>query len=131
MGSAGSLRPVAFFSRKLQGKEECGQRGWSLRETARYAIVAKLYTFRSWLRNSPIKVQVLTDHESLQQWHTEQLDTMAGGICRRGRWHQFLSTFDMEISYVKAEDGQVPDILSRSSYPAHQGAPDVSVRVSD
>ena len=65
MGSAGSLRPVAFFSRKLQGKVGYGQRGWSIREKETYAIVATLYKFRSWLRNSPIKVQVLTDHESL------------------------------------------------------------------
>ena len=127
MGSAGSLRPVAFFSRKLQGKEGYGQRGWSIREKETYAIVATLYKFRSWLRNSPIKVQVLTDHESLQQWHTEQLDTMAGPIGRRGRWHQFLSTFDIEVIYVKGEDQQVPDILSRWSYPAHQAAPDVSI----
>ena len=127
MGSAGSLRPVAFFSRKLQGKEGYGQRGWSIREEETYAIVATLYKFRSWLRNSPIKVQVLTDHESLQQWHTEQLDTMAGPIGRRGRWHQFLSTFDIEVIYVKGEDQQVPDILSRWSYPAHQVAPDVSI----
>ena len=113
MGSAGSLRPVAFFSRKLQGKEGYGQRGWSIREKETYAIVATLYKFCSWLRNSPIKVQVLTDHESLQQWHTEQLDTMAGPIGRRGCWHQFLSTFDIEVIYVKSEDQQVPDILSR------------------
>ena len=131
MGSAGSLRPVAFFSRKLQGKEGYGQRGWSIREKETYAIVATLYKFRSWLRNSPIKVQVLTDHESLQQWHTEQLDTMAGPIGRRGRWHQFLSTFDIEVIYVKGEDQQVGNILSRWSYPAHQAAPDVSIHGCD
>ena len=56
--SAGSLRPVAFFSRKLQGKEGYGQRGWSIREKETYTIVATLYNFRSWLRNFPIKVQV-------------------------------------------------------------------------
>ena len=67
MGSAGSLRPVVFFSRKLQGIEGYGQRGWSVWEEETYAIVATLYKFRSWLRNSPIKVQVLTDDESLQQ----------------------------------------------------------------
>ena len=32
MGSAGSLRPVAFFSRKLQRKQGYGQRGWSIQE---------------------------------------------------------------------------------------------------
>ena len=74
---------------------------------------------------------MLTDHESLQQWHTEQLDTMAGLIGRRGCWHQFLSTFDIEVIYVKGEDQQVPDILSRWSYPEHQAAPDVSIHGSE
>ena len=127
VGSAVSLRPVAFFSRKLQGKEGYGQRGWSIQEKETYAIVAALYKFRSWLRNSLINVQVLTDHELLQQWHPEQLDTMAGCIGRRGRWHQFLSTFDVEVIYVEGEDQQMPDILSRWSYPPHQAAPDVSI----
>ena len=89
--------------------------------------MATLYKCRSWLRISCIKVQVLPDHESLQQWHTEQLDTMAGPIGGRGRWHLFLSTFDTNVIYVKVEDQQVPDILSRWSYPAHQAAPDVSI----
>ena len=127
MGPAGHLRPVAFFSRKSQGKDGYGQRGWSIREKETYAIVATLFKFRSWLRNSPIRVQFLSDHESLQQWHTENLDTMAGPIGWRGRWHQSLSTFDIEVIYVKGEDQLVPDILSHWSYPAHQAAPDVSI----
>ena len=80
-----------------------------------YAIVATLFKFRSRLRNSPIRVQVLSDHESLQQWHTGSLNTMAGPIGRRGSWHQFFSTFDIEVIYVKG------------SYPAVQAAPDVSI----
>ena len=52
---------------------------------------------------------------------------MAGPIGRRGRWHQFFSTFDIEVIYVKGEDQQVPDILSCWSYPAHEAAPDVSI----
>jgi hypothetical protein len=37
--SAGELRPVAFFSRKLQGDEGKGQSKWSIREKETYAIV--------------------------------------------------------------------------------------------
>ena len=87
MGSTGHLRRVAFFYRKLQGNEGYGQHGWSIREKEMYAIVVTWFKIRSWLRNSPVKVQVRTDHESLQQWHTEHLDTLAGPIGRRGRWH--------------------------------------------
>ena len=118
---------MVFSSRQLQGKEGYGRCGLSIREKETYAIVATLFEFRSWLRNSPVKVKVRTNHESLQQWHTEHLDTLARPIGRRGRWHQFLSSFDIEVIYVKNEDQQVPDILSRWSYPAHQAAPDISI----
>ena len=36
----GNLRPVAFFSLKLQGKGNQSQRGWSVREKETYALVA-------------------------------------------------------------------------------------------
>ena len=52
---------------------------------------------------------------------------MAVPIGRRGRWHQFLSTFDIEVIYVEGEDQHRPDILSPWGYPAHQAAPDVSI----
>ena len=57
MGSAGSLRPVALFSRKLQENEGYGEQDWSISEKETYAIGATLYKFRSWLHNSPIKVR--------------------------------------------------------------------------
>ena len=43
----GELRPVAFFSRKLQGDPGRGQVGWSIREKETYAIVLILLKFRS------------------------------------------------------------------------------------
>ena len=41
----GYLRPVGFFNRKLQGKGDTGQRGWSAREKETYARVAALTNY--------------------------------------------------------------------------------------
>ena len=114
----GSLRPVAFFSRKLEGSPGKGQVGWSIREKETYAIVLMLLKFRSWVASSQIKIKVLTDHESLQHWHTEDLNKMIGSVARRGRWHEFLSQFNLEIVYVPGKEHKVSDALSRWIYPA-------------
>ena len=66
----GELRPVAFFSRKLQGDNGKGQLKWSIREKETYAIVLILQKFRSWVASSLVKIMVLTDHESLQHWYS-------------------------------------------------------------
>ena len=60
------LRPVAFFSRKLQGTPGKGQRAWHIRDKETYAFEATLYNFRSWLQSAQINlrypVTVLTAH---------------------------------------------------------------------
>ena len=55
----GNLRPVAFFSKKLQGTRtkqpdgsyhKTGQLNWHISDQEMYGIVATLYKFRSWLQ---------------------------------------------------------------------------------
>ena len=94
------LRPVAFFSRKLQGDPGKGQQAWHIRETETFAIVATLYQFCSWLAGQQVWVKVLTDHKSLETWTEEDFDTVSGRIGRRGRWYQFLAKFQLDILYV-------------------------------
>ena len=65
-----------------------------------------------------IEIKVLTDHKSLQHWYTEDLNKMMGAVGRRGRWHEFLSQFNLEIVYVPGKDHHVSDALSRWAYPA-------------
>ena len=114
----GDLRPVAFFSRKLQGSPGKGQCGWSIREKETYAIVLILQKFRSWLASTSVEIRVLTDHQSLQHWYHEDLNKMTAAVGRRGRWHEFLSQFNLTVVYTKGEDHKVSDPLSRWAYPA-------------
>ena len=64
--------PVAFMSRKLTGS----QRNWVPREQETYAIILTLQKWKSWIGLQP--VLVLTDHNALESWATEVLDTPLG-----------------------------------------------------
>ena len=119
----GELRPVAFFSRKLQGVQGKGQVGWSIREKETYAIVLMLQKHRSWLASSQIDIIVLTDHESLQHWYTEDLNKMTSSVSRRGRWHEFMSQFNLVVVYVPGESQKIADPLSRAPWH-YPSAPD-------
>ena len=116
----GKERPCAFFSRKLSGKPGMGQRGWSVREQETYAIVLALLKFRSWIASSQIEIICWSDHKSLEAWFKEDLGTVSGPLGRRGRWHEFLSSFNITVCYVKGEENTVADVLSRWTYEACQ-----------
>ena len=121
------LRPVALFSRKLQGDPGKGQRAWHIREKMTFAIVATLHKFRSLLAGQQVRVKVLTDHKSLQTWTKEDFDTVSGPTGRRGRWHQFLAKFQLDIIYVNGDDQKIPDVMSRWAYPAAHAVNNVSI----
>ena len=69
---------------------------------------------------------VTTDHKSLENWVTEHVDTPSGPRGRRGRWHETLSQFDLQVAYIPGPDNVVPDALSRWAYPANSSREDVS-----
>ena len=78
----GELRPVFFFSRKLQGERGKGQVGWSIREKETFAIVLVLQKHRSWVASTTVRILVMTDHESLQHWYTEDSNKMTASVPR-------------------------------------------------
>jgi hypothetical protein len=112
--------PVAFMSRKLGP----GQQKWTPRELETYAIILALLKWESWIGLQP--VLVLTDHQSLEAWTREVLDTPSGPIGRRLRWHLILSKFDLTVGYIRGKDNTIADILSRWAYPASQALRDIS-----
>ena len=129
--SKGQLRPVAFFSRKLQGKNGFGQIGWSTREKETYALIATLHEFLSWIADRRVYVKALTDHAALVSWFREDLNTITGPIGRRGRWHEFLSQFNTEVLYTQGKHHIVPDVMSCWAYPACEYAPDACMHGSE
>ena len=65
----GHHHPLAFWSRKLTTR----QRNWSPREQEAYAILCALRRYEGWILGH--RVEVLTDHKSLESWRTEHVDT--------------------------------------------------------
>ena len=54
------------------------------------------------------------------------VDTPSGARGRRGRWHEILSKFDLEIEYLPGQENVVADAMSRWAYPATSERQDVS-----
>ena len=70
---------------------------------------------------------VCTDHQSLQGWHKEHVDTPSGPAARRARWHETLAKFDSSVVYVPERDDTVADCLSSWAYPAGKAWMDISM----
>ena len=100
------------------------RRTWTPREKKAYAIVMALRKWAGYIALYP--VMVYTDHQSLQSWHKEHVDTPSGTASRRSRWHETLVKFDLKVVYVPGKDNTVADCLSRWAYPASNGMTDVS-----
>jgi hypothetical protein len=71
-------------------------------------------------------ILVLTDHQSLEAWTREVLDTPSGPVGRRARWHQIFSKYDLTVGYIPGKENTIADILSRWAYPASQAFRDIS-----
>ena len=117
----GTHVPVAFWSRVLAPGQ---RRTWTPREKETYAIICAL---RKWAGHIGLQpVVVCTDHQSLQSWHKEHVDTPSGPASRRARWHETLAKFDLSVVYVPGKDNTMADCMSRWAYPASKGMADVS-----
>ena len=113
--------PVDFWGRVLAE----GQRWtWTPREKEAYAIVMALMKWAGYIALHP--VTVCTDHQSLQSWHKEHVDTPSGPASRHARWHETLAKFDLTVVYVPGKDNTVADCLSRLAYSTSKGMTDVS-----
>jgi hypothetical protein len=104
----GVLRPVAFFSKKMN-PAECN---YMIYDKELLAIIRSFETWKPELTSvapeNPVKVY--TDHRNLEHFMTtKQLNR------RQARWAEFLSEFNFKIMYRPGKDGQKPDILTRRS----------------
>ena len=118
------MAPCGIFLPKIGGS----QLNWTAREKETYAIVAPLRKWAGIIGFQP--VEVLTDHQSLQYWTTEHVDTPSGPRGRRARWHETLSKFDLVVKYVPGPQNVVADALSRWAYPATSQREDGSIHGS-
>lgn len=70
--------------------------------------------WRHYVHGSKYSVQVLTDHKNLQYFQSSRLLNQ-----RQIRWSEFLTGFNLIITYRPAVEGVAADALSRSHKKSH------------
>jgi Reverse transcriptase (RNA-dependent DNA polymerase)./Integrase core domain. len=107
-----TARPVAFDSMQLNS----AQKKYPVHEKELLAIVRALKKWRADLLGGPITI--FTDHKTL-----ENFDGQKDLSRRQARWQEFMSQFEMEITYIKGEENTVADALSRLPVEKEDEAP--------
>jgi hypothetical protein len=97
-----TARPVAFDSMQLKPAEK----NYPVHEKELLAIIRALKKWRSDLLGTHF--YVYTDHRTL-----ENFDTQKDLSRRQLRWQEFMSQYDLTITYIRGEDNCVADALSR------------------
>jgi len=103
LGNLPRLRPVLFYSRKMQPAEL----NYPVHEQELLALVKFMEANRPYLIGRPVKAY--TDHKALIY-----LNTQPHLSRRQVRWIQFLQEFDLEIAYLPGRFNTIADILSRN-----------------
>jgi RNase H-like domain found in reverse transcriptase len=97
-----TARPVAFDSMQLKDAEK----NYPVHEKEMLAII---HTLKKWCSDLlSTHFYVYTDHRTLENFDTQK-DLSRRQLC----WQEFLSQYDMTITYIQGEDNTVADVLSQ------------------
>ncbi|KAK4685054.1 putative transposase, partial [Tremellales sp. Uapishka_1] len=97
------LRPVAYYSRKLQPAEL----NYEIYDKEMLAIVEAFKIWRPYLEGAQ-GVSVFTDHKNLEYFTTSKVLNR-----RQARWGEILAHFDFKITFRPGTSMGKPDALSR------------------
>ena len=100
----GAMRPIAYFSRKMNDTE----RRYATHDKELLALILAIDHWRCYLEGSEHPITLRSDHRSLQH-----LSTQPNLNARQVRWVEKLSEFDFVIGYVPGKENAVADALSR------------------
>lgn len=116
------LQPIAYLSHKMSDAET----RYPTHDKEMLAIINMLGEWRTYLQGrQPFTIRVLTDHNSLQYFMTQQ--SMSA---RQSRWLDKLADFDFKIEYVKGPTNVVADALSRRADHAAAAAPGTTAAIT-
>ena len=101
-GNDNALRPLSFFSRKLNSAE----RNYSTTQREALAVIYGLQVNRPLILGYPIEIH--TDHRSLV-WLLQAVNPSG----RIARWQTLLSEYDFTVSYLPGKENVVADFLYR------------------
>lgn len=97
------LRPVGFYSRKLQAAEL----NYDTHDKELLATIEALRAWRHYTIGTARLVQIITDHKNLQYFCTSK-PLNRQQVC----WSEFLSDFNFTLEHQPGKLNAVPDILS-------------------
>lgn len=100
----GILHPVAYFSKTLDAAEH----NYPIYDRELLAIIKALEHWRVYLLDAPHKIQILTNHSSLQHFKDPKKISH-----RMARWVELLSDYNFEIRYIMGSSNARADALSR------------------
>lgn len=103
----GDLKPVAYFSRKLNDTE----RRWQVHDQELGAIVNVFEEWRAWLLGANDPILVFSDHANLKYFMTAQNLT-----ARQARWASFLSEFNFDILHIAGKLNPADPASRRADY---------------
>jgi hypothetical protein len=117
-GDDGKLRPVAFFSHKLNGPVL----RYPTYDKEMYAILQAFKEWRHYCHGSEHKITVYTDHKNISYFTTtRELSSRQVG------YFEFLSQFNYELIHCKGTENGRADALSRRT-DHEQDIPDVTAQ---
>ena len=105
--SSGDLRPVAYFSRKLNEAEK----RWQVHDQELGAIVACFEEWGAWLMGSQEPTIVYSDPANLRYFMKSQALT-----ARQARWASFLSEFTFGIVHIAGKLNPADPASRREDY---------------
>ena len=95
------------------------RRKWTARGKKTYAIMC---TLRKWSAHIGLQVVVMCmDHQSVQSWHRENVDTLSKPAARLA-----FAKFNLSVVYVPGKDNTVAYCLSCWAHPASKAWMDIS-----
>lgn len=103
----GELKPVAYFSRKLNESE----RKWQVHDQELGAIIACFEEWRAWLIGCQETISVFSDHANLRYFMKAQSLTAKQAI-----WASYLSEFNFEILHIPGKSNPADPASRRSDY---------------
>lgn len=100
----GTLRPIAYYSRKMTPAEL----NYDVHDKELLAIVIAFEQWRVYLEGSKYPVSVQTDHKNLTTFTTTKILNR-----RQVRWAEALASYNFTITYRKGSENARADALSR------------------
>src|SRR6266436_4109281 len=98
------IRPVAFFSRSLQGAEK----NYDTHDKELLAIFEAFKNWRHFLEGSAEVIDMVTDHKNLEYFMSSKKLSRC-----QARWAKFLGQFNMKVQFRLGRLGSKLDALTR------------------